>query len=196
MISILRDYLVNYTALLPADVDKICATFVPKKFKADEDVIAVNSKVTLIGFIVEGILRAVEHKPSGERVIHYFLPEFHFFSEANGLFRNKPAKLAIEAATPATILCSTIEELYTMRHAIQGMEQTLNENKERELVDIIEAQEILHKGKSEDRYLAFLEQNPGLVNRLKDKDIASYLGISKYTLSHVKKRTIRKISKK
>ena len=187
MISILRQYLIDHTELKQDDIELICSTFKLYTFKQDEVVIEINSRVTMIGFILDGILRAVEHKPSGERTIHYFITENHFFSEANGLFRNKPAKLAIEAATPATILCSSIEELYAMRKNMDGLEQALNENKERELVDIIEAQEILHKGKSLERYMAFIKQNRGLANRLKDKDIASYLGISKYTLSHVKK---------
>ena len=191
MISILRQHLISNTELRQDAIDVICKTFTARTFRADEPVISVNSRVTMIGFIVEGILRAVEHKPSGERTIHYFLSEHHFFSEANGLFRNKPAKLSIEAATPSTILCSSIEELYNLRKSIEGLEQALNENKERELVDIIEAQEILHKGKSHERYLEFIKQNPGLANRLKDKDIASYLGISKYTLSHIKKRSIQ-----
>lgn len=190
MISILRQHLISHTALKPDDVDIICRTFVPRTFKPDEAVIPINSRVTLIGFIVEGILRATELKPSGERTIHYFLSEHHFFSEANGLFKNKPAKLAIESATSSTILCSTIEELYSLRNQIEGLEQALNENKERELVEIIEAQEILHKGKSHERYSEFIKQNPGLANRLKDKDIAAYLGISKYTLSHIKRRSL------
>lgn len=187
MISILKQYLLDNTELKPDGVDIICDTFRPETFKPDEAIIPVDSKVTLIGFIIEGILRAVEHKQSGDRTIHYFLHENHFFSEANGMFRNKPAKLAIEAATPCTILCSTIEEIYALRDRIDGLEQALNENKERELVDIIEAQEILHKGKSHERYLAFIKTQPNITSRIKDKDIAAYLGISKYTLSHIKR---------
>lgn len=187
MVTSLKNYLIRNTALKLDDVNTICQTFIPKTFKPDEAIIPENTRVTLIGFIVEGILRAVENKPSGEQVIHYFLTENHFFSETNGLFRNKPSKLAIQSATHSIILCSTIEEIYSLRQNIDGLEQALNENKERELVDIIEAQEINRNGKSFERYTTFIKQNPGLANRLKDKDIAAYLGISKYTLSHIKK---------
>jgi CRP-like cAMP-binding protein len=188
MISILRQHLTQNTKLDHQDIDNICRAFVSKTFKVDEAIIPVDSKVTLIGFIVEGILRAVEHKPSGNRTIHYFIHENHFFSEADGLFKNKPARLAIEAATPSIVLCSSIEAIFSLAQSKVVVEQALSERIGRELVDIIEAQEILHKGKSHERYLEFIKQKTGIANRLKDKDIAAYLGISKYTLSHIKKR--------
>jgi len=187
MVSILKQHLIQNTKLKPDDIDIICDTFVAKTFKADEAIIDVDSRVTLIGFNVEGVLRAVEHKPSGDRTIHYFLQENHFFSEADGLFKNKPARLAIEAATPCIVLCSSIEVIYSLAQTIEGIAQALSERIGRELVDIIEAQEILHKGKSHERYVEFIKQNAGIANRIKDKDIAAYLGISKYTFSRIKK---------
>jgi CRP-like cAMP-binding protein len=188
MISILHQHLIQTTRLKPSDVDTICQTFVLKTFKTDEPIIPVDSRVTLIGYIVEGILRAVEHKPSGDRTIHYFLQENHFFSEADGLFKNKPARLAIEAATPSIVLCSSIEVIYSLAQTVEGVGQALSDTIGKELVDIIDAQGILHKGKSHERYLEFMQQKSGIAKRIKDKDIAAYLGISKYTLSHIKKR--------
>ncbi|MFA9391623.1 MAG: Crp/Fnr family transcriptional regulator [Prolixibacteraceae bacterium] len=187
MISILKEHLIQHTKLNQEDIITICTAFTPATFKVDEAIIPANSKVTFIGFIVEGICRAVEYQASGERTIHYFINAHHFFSEANGLFKNKPAKLAIEAATPCKIVYASIEELYALTERIIGLERELYENKEKELVAIIEAQEILHKGKSLERYLAFIEQNPDMSKQIKDKDIAAYLGISKFTLSHLKK---------
>ncbi|MDA3930018.1 MAG: Crp/Fnr family transcriptional regulator [Prolixibacteraceae bacterium] len=187
----LKQYLKENTELVTNEIDLVCAAFTLLKLKQDKRIIEAQNRVNLIGFIVEGILKAVEGIKNGNNHIHYFIEENHFFSEANGLFKNLPAKLSIEAATPCVILTITLEELDKLKAKIPSLEAIINTTRENELVDIIEAQEMQHQGKSFERFAAFIEHYPSIHSRIKDKDIASYLGLSKFTLSRIKKKLSR-----
>lgn len=59
---------------------------------------------------------------------------------------------------------------------------------ELELLSIIDMQKVLHQSSAHQRYNVFCEHYPNLAHHLKDKDIASFLGMTKHTFSRIKNR--------
>lgn len=188
----LRQFFVDNTAFSSNEIDYICSHFHTYKIKTDDIVIRNGQLVNEVGFIEKGIMRAVEITPSGQNLINYFIQEGHFFSEANGLFKSLPAKLNIEAATNCTICSITVNQIEDLIKELPGFETIVNITREQELVEIIETQKLLHSASSLERYKEFLKRYPTIVNQIMDKDIAAYLGISRYTLSHIKSKIGKK----
>lgn len=186
--QLLRQFFVDNTVFTSEEIDYICSQFQTASLKIDEVIIRSGQLVNEVGFIEKGVLRAVEITPTGNQLINYFIQEGHFFSEADGLFKSLPAKLTIEAATSCEISSITVQQIEKLKYEIKGFEGIVNTRREQELVEIIDSQKLFHSANSQERYTEFIRRYPLIANQIRDKDIAAYLGISKYTLSHLKSK--------
>lgn len=181
------DYLKKNTTLKDAEIESVTSKFFYEELNVGDFYIEAGKAVSKVGFIMKGVLKALDYDEDGSPIIHYFLQKNQFFSEADGLFKKELAKLSIQAAVPCMILSITIVDLEKLLKENSRIRLTFHEISQMELIDMFYAEEISRKGNAKYKYQHFLKKYPNLTGRIKDKEIASYLGISPYTLSHVKK---------
>jgi CRP/FNR family transcriptional regulator, anaerobic regulatory protein len=84
------------------------------------------------------------------------------------------------------------------RPALQRLEQhffdwntLLGKIIEKSLFDKVRMRNRLFQAAGRERFEIFLAEFPGVANHAKAADVASFLGISQYTLSHLKKEMIK-----
>jgi len=169
----------------------ICSNFEPIELQPDEGFIAANTTSNLLGFVAKGILRAVEPKENGERIIHYFWEENNFFSEAESYFENKPTRFSIEAAMPCTLLYTTKEKLDTLELEIATLGLVKTQFGAQIMYEKSRMQEIAKKGDVKTCYQLFLNEYPKLANRLSIKNIASFLNTTPSHLSFIRKQLFK-----
>lgn len=147
----------------------------------------VQSGVTdrQIYFIEEGVTRSVFHH-DGEDTTTWFSQEGDITFGMDSLYYNQPSVESIETLSDCKIYVMDIDKLnalYEKYIDIANWGRILHQNVNKELSHIfVERLQLSPK----ERYDRFNQCHPGLVNRVKLKYIAAFLGISIYTLSRVR----------
>lgn len=147
----------------------------------------VQSGVTdrLVYFIEEGVTRSVFHH-NGQDTTTWFSQEGDITFSMDSLYYKQPSIESIETLTDCKIHVIHIDKLnvlYEKHIDIANWGRILHQNVNKELSHIfVERLQLPPK----ERYERFNQRHPGLVNRIKLKHVATFLGISIYTLSRVR----------
>lgn len=147
----------------------------------------VHSGVTdrLVYFIEEGVTRSVFHH-NGEDTTTWFSLEGDVTFGMDSLYYKQPSIESVETLSDCTIYVihiDTLNALYEKYIDIANWGRILHQNVNKELSHMFV--ERLQLSPTE-RYEQFNRRYPGLINRVKLKYVAAFLGISIYTLSRVR----------
>lgn len=138
-------------------------------------------------FIETGITRSIFHH-DGNDTTTWFSCEGDITFGMHSLYHNQPSLESIQTLTPCTIYTIPIARLNALYE---------------KYIDIANWGRILHQDVNctlslilvnrlqlspKERYDCFLRLFPGLINRIKLKYVAEFLGMSPYTLSRVRSR--------
>lgn len=159
-------------------------------FKKNEAIKAAG-KVDRYGyFLLEGTAGALVWKENTQICTDIYL-EGDFFADDLSLFTGKPSPVEILA----------FEEVSTLRIGKTNIEALQKTPIGRLLFSIGDQQGYLQKQQqqidmmtqtAEARYVSLLEKNPVLVQRIPQKYIASYLGITPQSLSRIRRKIAEK----
>lgn len=140
-----------------------------------------------VAFVVSGLFSQYYASPDGDMVIKKFFPENHFAASVTALLTHSPSIFAIRALEPAQTLEYNFDDfkLLTSKHRdlaafyIRYME--LHWIIEKEPLEIS-----FRHDNAKTRYINFLKAYPNLEPRLKQHEIASYLGVTPTQLSRIR----------
>lgn len=139
----------------------------------------------LVYFIEEGITRSVFHH-DGKDTTTWFSKEGDVTFGMDSLYYNNPSIESIETLEDCKIYVMPIDrlnELYSQYIDIANWGRILHQDVNKELSHIfVDRLQLSPK----ERYENFLLRYPGLINRVKLKYVADFLGISIYTLSRIR----------
>jgi CRP-like cAMP-binding protein len=151
-----------------------------------------NKPCKQLGFLVEGLLYAkFENKHSGEENVSrfYYSPKNIIVTSFDSFSSSSPANEDIECIEPSHLFCITRKDLQHLYDEVPGMERLGREIAEQSYIQALQYIRSMQALSVEKRIDDFLDQNPGLFNRIKRESIASYLGVHRNTLSRqLKKR--------
>lgn len=141
--------------------------------------------VDRVYFCTTGLFRLYYILPDGREYNKSFALAPGFITSYGALMTNTPSAFSIQALEPSTVLAvpySLLQRLASQSHAWERLVRMLveqlylkKEERERQLLYLDAA----------GRYQMFLEQYPGLGERIHQYHIASYLGISPVSLSRL-----------
>lgn len=152
-----------------------------------KDTCVVQSGVTdrLVYFIEEGITRSVFYH-NGEDTTTWFSQEGDITFGMDSLYYKQPSIESIETLSDCKMYVIDIDklnELYEKYIDIANWGRILHQDVNKELSHMfVERLQLTPK----ERYEQFNRHYPGLINRVKLKYVATFLGISIYTLSRVR----------
>lgn len=140
-----------------------------------------------VAFVVRGLFSQYYASPDGDIVVKKFFPENHFAGSLPAMLTHSPSIFAIRALEPTETLEYNFYEFksLTEKHAdlaafyIHYME--LHWIIEKEPLEIS-----FRHDNAKTRYITFLKDYPNLEPRLKQHEIASYLGITPTQLSRIR----------
>jgi CRP-like cAMP-binding protein len=155
-----------------------------KKLKTG-DVWLIEGQVCLnISFIEEGLLKSVYRK-RGKTYVHWFMKENDVMIAVRSFFKQVPSTETIIALEPSLLYYidfTTFQHLNTHYKAFQVITQSLMAIYYERCQN---RTELLRLYRS-DRYSEFMRTERELALRLKQKDVAAYLGLSEERLSELK----------
>lgn len=147
----------------------------------------VQSGVTdhLVYFIEKGITRSVFHY-NGEDTTTWFSQEGDVTFGMDSLYYQQPSIESVETLSDCEIYVIPIDKLNALYEEyidIANWGRILHQNVNKELSHLFVDRLQLS---AKERYERFNLRYPGLINRVKLKYVAAFLGISIYTLSRVR----------
>lgn len=183
----LVQHLNKYIKLSPENTGVIINNTVVKKYKTSDFFIESGDKCDQMAFIINGVFRFCFIDNKGNEVTSYFMKETDFVCNINSFFEFSVSSGSIQAETNCEVVqfsraswdlfCNTIPEWEN------SFQKIINET----LINKINFQRSLLNLDAKDSYLKFLKTYPSILQRVPLNHIASFLGITPFSLSRIRK---------
>jgi CRP-like cAMP-binding protein len=150
-----------------------------ESYKKGEHFVAVGQIPAKVGFVSQGLFSQNHISESGELTIKYFFPEERFAASVGAMLTATPSAFEIVALENTKILSYNFSEFRKLTAQHNDIASFYIRYMERHWIVEKEPLEISFRHDTAlKRYHDFLDTYPGLIQRLKKHQVASYLGIT------------------
>ncbi|TCC97149.1 Crp/Fnr family transcriptional regulator [Pedobacter hiemivivus] len=180
------------TPLTAAEVEMIKEIFVPKHFRKREYLLQQNEICKYAAFIIKGAMRQYSVDDKGAEHITYLTLENWWAVDRESFTMLTPSNYYIDAWEPTDALLITKADSIKYMDTIPAMReltQVLNEKNAFALLNRVNSNISLS---AEQRYDRIQKTYPKYLQRFPLHIIASYLGITKETLSRIRSQQAKK----
>jgi CRP-like cAMP-binding protein len=181
------------TPLTSNEFELVKQAYIPKKIKRKEFFLHEGDVCKYFGFIVKGALWVYILDQKGAEHTLQLAIENCYIGDLESFMRFAPSRFNIEAVEDADLLLITKEKHIELLKTSPSFEKM---GTERSVNNLIAAERRIAASISlsaEERYADFAKQHTDLLQRFPQYIIASYLGITKETLSRVRKQSSQKL---
>jgi len=185
MQSKLRAHIEKVVALTDDEYAFVNHHFKSKRFKKHQFLIQEGDPVTYSYFILSGLLKLVHTDRNGKEHIVSFAMEDWWESDYYAFFTQTEATLSLICLEDTEVLYCSLEDYKKLCDGLQKMERFFLE---KATFGFLGSQRRIiswQTSNSKERYEQLLQQYPSLFQRVSKSQIASYLGISRETLSRL-----------
>lgn len=179
----LRKHFEKITPLTDQEFDYILSHFTIKKLKKHQFLIQEGDAVTKDYFVVKGLLKASFSNDEGKEHILQFAMEDWWITDFQAYFNQTNATLIIDCIEDVEVLCLSLTnreklcaELHKIEHFFRRKSNFGYIALQRRILSLLNSN-------AKKRYEQLLLQYPSLFQRVPKTLIASYLGVSRETLS-------------
>ena len=140
-----------------------------------------------VGFVTSGIFRVCTYDQEGEEFTRAFIDENRLIVDYDSFIKEMPSKAYIQALTDCELFVIGRTDFIELSGAIPDWEPTISRIMLSTMMRKVSEAGALLSSDGKQRYEAFLERYPGLVNRIPLSALASYLGVTQSSLSRIRK---------
>lgn len=158
-----------------------------KLFKKGEHLLSAGEVCRYIIFIESGLVRYYIYNDGTEQT-HYFNQEGEFVCDYMSFLPQGPSNVNIQALEDTFVYRISAEEIQQFYREVANGEKFGRVAIEQVFVNVINQVVSLYTDTPDNRYLKFLSNYPGLVQRIPQYYIASYVGVKPPSLSCIRKR--------
>jgi CRP-like cAMP-binding protein len=192
MFESFEQYLISNIQLTPDEIELICNLAINRKVKRHEILLSEGETSKHMIFIVKGLLRLFRRDEKGKEFILKFSNENRWLSDRESYKYNQPSKVNIEALENSELLLwkkTDFDNLMVHIPAFRRMMMDLgSKNQIAEQTRLYNAM----AATAEEKYLLFSQNQAAILNRVPLHMVASYLGLSRETLSRIRKQALQK----
>jgi CRP-like cAMP-binding protein len=138
-----------------------------------------------IYFVAQGAVRIFYHKHEKE-ITEWIALDRQFFLSINSFFQRQPSRLIIQTLEPSSIWAIHHHALMQLADEYHAIEKLLRKMVTASLILSQQRMESIQFETAQERYTRLLEYAPDIVTRVPGIYIASFLGITKETLSRIR----------
>jgi len=190
--EVIDHYRKKYPYLKDEDVEDMLNLVNIKMLEVDEFFVKFEEINTNVFLVLNGLLKSYYLDKEGEEIIINFYKEGDISGNWYSTLLGQPARLCIQALESTTIIQVDIKKVDALVFDNINLLRAYNHILKGKLINS------LHKiwdninEKPEIRFSKLQKERPDLLERVPQKQIASYLGITPVSLSRIKKRLSKK----
>ena len=181
--QVLRHQIEEYYQLSDQEWEFVSQYFEYKKVKKNTHLITEGQFVHEQYFIISGVVRAYEIDENGKEFIIQFGKENWWISDYNALINKTTSKINVECVLDCVLLSISRKDQEFLCLQMHQMANFFRKSTEQNFVFVQQRLLSQMRETAEERYNSLLQRSPDLVQRVPKKLLASYLGVSKETLS-------------
>ncbi|MCB0696137.1 MAG: Crp/Fnr family transcriptional regulator [Chitinophagaceae bacterium] len=188
MLERLKEILNSYTFLGPKDVLQLVSIGNLKRIKKGEHIIHMGEHNYNAIFVILGLLKSYTINENGDEVTLAFVPEKKNIASYKTILSGKPSIENVVAVEDSWVLITDgrkLDKLVETNKSIMYMQNKILKEVLRSSLDNMMSHIILTP---EQRYNKFCEDYPRLQQRVAQKDLASYIGVTPTSLSRIRAR--------
>lgn len=182
---------INQRATSPLTNDEealIVAAFHPKKLRKKQYFLEEGNVCKYVGFIVKGAMRQYSVDDKGvEHVVQLYI-ENYWASDRESAVMLTPSKYYIDSWEDTQLLVATVADMLDLIEKVPSFGQMTRLMDQRSFIASQRRLNSTISNTAEKRYEEFAENHPQFIQRFPQHLIASFLGITKETLSRVRKQ--------
>lgn len=186
------DYLLQFGSLNKQQIDLIQSSLTTKTYKAGDYFLRAGQVSKEIGFILNGIFRVCYYDSEGNEITRYFLDEAHFMVDLNSYDTGLPSTEYVQAVIDSEVQLLTKPTMDNLSRTIIVWDSIISKITARALAEKVARVSLMMPQDATTRYVSFMESFPGLANRVPLHFIASYIGVTKSSLSRLRKNMTKK----
>src|SRR5687768_4812232 len=170
----------------------VVATFQPKKLRKKQYFLQEGEVCKYFGFIVKGAMRQYSVDEKGVEHIVGLSIENWWAGDRESYVMLTPSIYNIDAWEDTELLLVTKADTMKIVQEIPAINEMVRKMDEMHFIAVQKRTNASVSFSANKRYTDFVNSYPQLVQRFPQHLIASYLGITKETLSRVRKRAVKK----
>jgi CRP-like cAMP-binding protein len=191
MFDRLRDHIARRITISAGDFPLVTELLVPRRVRKGQLLTQSGDVCRHLAFVTKGCMRAFSVDAKGEEHIVQFALEEWWISDMYSFLTGKPSTLDVDALEDSDVLLidlQSYERLCTTVPAFERYFRILLQNNyiatHRRVLASISLS-------AEEQYTQLIEDYPSIVQRVAQRHIASYLGITPEALSRIRGRMAR-----
>jgi CRP-like cAMP-binding protein len=185
-------YLNHNAGVLPEHIEQIGGHCITQSVSKGDLLLKAGEVSRYTWFVEKGLLRFYQLGSDGKEHLIQFAPENWFVSERNSYCFNEPSEYYIDAYEDSELVLLN-QQFMQIASGISAEFRAYNERILQTHIRQLQRRiSLLIGATAEERYLDFIRVYPDLTQRLPQRMIASYLGITPESLSRVRKELMRK----
>jgi len=156
--------------------------------KRESIYIAPSSTTKKMGYIRKGLIRAYHTKKNGDEITTILRWEKQFFASYDSIIRKRPSRLTYQALEDTVLLELDYGKAKEIIDKNPRLAHYRNDLLLEMLAEALARSEMLVLFSPSERYLQLIREKPDIINRVSNKHIATFLGITPVSLSRIRKR--------
>jgi CRP-like cAMP-binding protein len=184
----LTAHLASELALPPALAGKLAAEFRVVQHGAGHPLMAAGSRDRSLYLLESGLLRVYYTTTDGKEFNKAFVREGMFFVALSAYLTDGPLCFAVQTLEPVRAYRMPYPRFHEWVEREPSLARAWRRYMEAHFVRHEAREAALQLEDADGRYRWFLEQHPGLIERVPLYHVASYLGLTNVTLSRVRRR--------
>lgn len=183
-------YLQDFGAIPPTDHVTLLAAWHRRTAAEGEWLTSPHAVCEELFFIEQGVLRLVDQSGPGQEVTHSFRCEGQLCTLLTSFEQQVPTHLRIQAACPVQVLVISHARLAALNQQLPYLPQILLRLIRHELTEKLAMQRAYLGQDATARYRTLLARQPEVAQRVPQRMIASYLGITPQSLSRLRRAEV------
>jgi CRP-like cAMP-binding protein len=189
----LIDYLKNkYVFLKKEDIILIIDLISCKSLDVGKFIVRFEDRNKQLFFVQKGLFKAFFYDKNQDEVIIDFYKEGDLCGDWQSTLLGEPSQICIQAIEDSYVVQIDTERLSELTKRNMNLMKVYNEVLKDILVYSLRNIKCNMNEKPKERYMKLVEERPYLFNRVPQREIAAYLGITAVSLSRLKRRVTQK----
>ena len=181
----------QFTDFNDSELKMIMPYFEQKKFKKKTTLLDIGKVSNEVFYLIKGCIRLYCEK-DGEELSTYFFTEKMFAGSYDSFLSRNPSKVAIETLEECEVLVLTHKGQEILYGIFPKMNELIRKAIEQRFVLLHDLFISYLLNSPEERYIMLLKERPELLQRIPQHQIASFLGVTRVSLSRIRNRVAKK----
>jgi CRP-like cAMP-binding protein len=181
----LRNHIEAIAPLTNDEFSFILSHFITKKYKRNQFLIQEGESVPYAYFVASGLLKLVYTDDTGKEHIVSFAMEDWWETDFPAFFNQTKATMSLQCLEDTQVFCLSLENYQKICFDAQKMERFFLKKSNAGFIGSQQRILSLLTSNAKERYEQLLKLYPVLFQRVSKTQLASYLGVSRETLSRL-----------